>query len=58
MDPIFEITAAPHLPSALRPLVTKGARPDTVANWLNLIVEYDVEIEMRDGEIYILPLAA
>lgn len=54
MFSIHEITAAPHFPHALRPLIAATARPEAV---VSLVVraegDADVEITERDGEIYI-----
>lgn len=58
MDPIYEISAAPHLPAPLKTLVPQINRPESLAGWLNLVLEYGVEVEMRNGEIYILPASA
>lgn len=57
MDPIYEITAAPHVPSALKPHVAKN-NVVSLTKWLNLANSHEVEVEMRHGEIYVTDLAA
>jgi len=55
MFAIHEITAAPHFPHALRPLIVATARPEAVVSLIVRAAEgaADVEITERNGEIYI-----
>jgi hypothetical protein len=54
MFSIYEITAAPHFPHALLPLIAASVKPETVVS-LRLSLEKsaaaDIEITERDGEI-------
>jgi hypothetical protein len=55
MFSINEISAAPHFPHALRPLIAATARPEAVVLLLVRVAEgaVDVEITEQNGEIYI-----
>lgn len=54
MFSIYEITAAPHFPHALLPLIAASVKPEAVVS-LRVIPEKgaaaDIEIIERDGEI-------
>jgi hypothetical protein len=55
MFAIHEVTAAPHFPHALRPLIVATARPEAVVSMIVRAAEgaADVEITESNGEIYI-----
>ncbi len=54
MFEIHEVTAAPHLPEALKSSVLP-ARPESLFAFLAHAFEHDtnVEVRLRDGEIFI-----
>ena len=60
MFSIHEISAAPHFPHALRPLIAATARPEAVVSMFVRAAEgaADVEVTERDGEIYIAIIAS
>jgi hypothetical protein len=53
MFAINEISAAPHFPHALRPLIVATAKPEAVVSLLVRATEcgIDVEVTEHDGEI-------
>jgi hypothetical protein len=55
MFAIPEVTAAPHFPHALRPLIVATARPEAVVSMIVRAAEgaADVEITESNGKIYI-----
>jgi hypothetical protein len=55
MFSIHEISAAPHFPQPLRPLIAATARPEAIVSLLVRAAEGDVDIEIteREGEIHI-----
>ena len=55
MNPIYEISAAPHMPYALRTGSAATLRPEALVSVLMLAVEGhdDVRITERDGELFI-----
>lgn len=60
MFSIYEITAAPHFPHALLPLIAASVKPETVVS-LRVSAENsaaaDIEISESDGEICV-PISA
>jgi hypothetical protein len=60
MNPIHEISAAPHFPHALRKSRTPVTRPEAILSVLVYAGQgaKDVEVTERDGEIYIAITAA
>ncbi|RUP08706.1 hypothetical protein [Hyphomicrobium sp.] len=59
MFEIFELTAAPHFPEALKPSV-RDERPENIVTLFALAAngDQDIEITMRDGEFFIALKAA
>ncbi len=57
MFPIYEVSAAPHFPQALKSAPGEIARPEAVVSLLLLAIEggQGVKIVERDGELHIAP---
>ncbi len=55
MNPIFEFSAAPHMPYMLRTARTPDMRPEAFVSALMVAAEDrgDVQITERNGEIFI-----
>lgn len=55
MDPIYELSAAPHMPPALKTMMPELRRPEHLAGWLLLLVEKDggFDIAGANGDLYI-----
>ncbi len=54
MNPIFELSAAPHMPFALKTAQTVVVRPEAIVTALLAAAGGgDVAITERDGEIFI-----
>lgn len=55
MDPIFDFSAAPHLPLSLRERVNGGARPELLLASLTdaSTIGGNVIVLERNGELYI-----
>ena len=54
MNPIFELSAAPHMPFSLKTAQTAHFRPETIVNALLVAAGGgDVVITERGGEIFI-----
>jgi hypothetical protein len=53
MFPIYEISAAPHFPEPLKSVV--ATRPEAIVSMLALAAQgaSDIEVSVRDGEIFI-----
>lgn len=58
MFDIHEVTAAPHLPEALKSVIPQP-RPENLFALLAQVLEKNVSIEvrLREGEIFIVPTA-
>lgn len=54
MDPIFDFSAAPHLPYSLREAQEKATRPEiAITAFFNDGADRSIVVVARNGEIYV-----
>jgi hypothetical protein len=55
MDPIYEISAAPHMPPSLKAMTPEMRRPEHLASWLSLLLEKNggFDLSHAAGDYYI-----